>query len=893
VQNWVITKSFPSKFLIFLISNILAVDKNGSAKQWLTTYAGFLCLIVSFFGAGVYVGSLIVESDASFSSSMSRNMLTSVSAASISSYVNVKGKHLRKVEEEYKEEEEEQESASVSSEPNNPFSEPKLSSKSTSRSEDSSIHEKIYLRENPTSAIEHFTEQAARLEQIPRTPTTHTDKRYSLHAQEEGYLILPNNLDHQDLLISTWVYLDDTESNDNDMRTIFSNKEPGCEAHPEQYGISMFINAWQTNDHRLYVEYGGTESGCNKLDSANVLIDPLTWYHVAVYMNDQIAMLFINQQKVFERQNPPNRMISSRSLQVGKYALSASYTLFGNLSSIAVVHDLQTTSETDLLGIIKELADKTTVSKVNQGQVIAFYSLEDAAYEKPNSKALDMIHENHGKYIFSSYGSGVSGVNIPLIDGTQGREVTEAMRQESDRQGRERREKVKAGMQHAWRGYKTYAWGRDELKPKSNHGTDNWGGMGVTLVDSLDTLWVMGLKDEFNDAKKWVAASLSFDHAGQVSVFETTIRELGGLLAAYDLSGESVFLDKAKRLGDRLIKAFQTSSGIPSGQVNLNNGMIGNGWAGNSAILSELGTLQVEFRYLAYATGESRYEDICMKPVQMMAKKNPPFGLYPIKIRIDDGNFADNVVTFGALGDSFYEYLLKLWIQGGRKEMWLRETYDRAMNGAIAKLLQASTPTGLAFFGDWSGNHIHRKMDHLVCFVPGMLALGAYTDPLGFDSPRAQRDLSVAKAMMYTCREMYHRMTTGISAEYVEFPPGQDLVPGPQASFYILRPETAESLFILNQLTGDPIYRDWAWEIWEAIEKYCKTGTGYSSLHDVTRQNPGQEDRMESFFLAETMKYLYLAQDPDKPIDLMKYVFNTEAHPMKIFDTKKHKPVPL
>ena len=113
---------------------------------------------------------------------------------------------------------------------------------------------------------------------------------------------------------------------------------------------------------------------------------------------------------------------------------------------------------------------------------------------------------------------------------------------------------------------------------------------------------------------------------------------------------------------------------------------------------------------------------------------------------------------------------------------------------------------------------------------------------------------------------------------------------GSTAPFYILRPETAESLFILNQLTGDPIYREWAWEIWQAIDKHCKAPYGYGALRDVRVPRQGIDDRMESFFTAETVKYLWLAQNPEKPVDLDQYVFNTEAHPTKIFTD--HKPVP-
>ena len=135
-------------------------------------------------------------------------------------------------------------------------------------------------------------------------------------------------------------------------------------------------------------------------------------------------------------------------------------------------------------------------------------------------------------------------------------------------------------------------------------------------------------------------------------------------------------------------------------------------------------------------------------------------------------------------------------------------------------------------------------------------------------------------------------MESGISAEYVEFPENSknDIDVPDHVKFYILRPETAESLFILHQLTGDPIYRTWAWEIWESIDKHCRRGVGYGALRDVHNPGAGVDDRMESFFIAETIKYLYMVQDPDKPIDLTKYVFNTEAHPMKIFDDS-HVPV--
>jgi Glycosyl hydrolase family 47 len=166
----------------------------------------------------------------------------------------------------------------------------------------------------------------------------------------------------------------------------------------------------------------------------------------------------------------------------------------------------------------------------------------------------------------------------------------------------------------------------------------------------------------------------------------------------------------------------------------------------------------------------------------------------------------------------------------------------------------------------------------------GLLALGAYTDPNGLQSPRAQRDLKTARALTYTCYQMYARMKTGIAAEFVQFQNGQDFQVGRGAPHYLLRPETVESFFILNQLTGDPVYREWGWEVFQSIEKYCKTKYGYGALSNVQDTEAAPRDSMESFFLAETIKYLYLLQDPDTEIDVLnKHVFNTEAHPMRIF----------
>ena len=304
-------------------------------------------------------------------------------------------------------------------------------------------------------------------------------------------------------------------------------------------------------------------------------------------------------------------------------------------------------------------------------------------------------------------------------------------------------------MQFAWKAYEQYAFGMDEIKPETMTGGNGWGGFGTTLVDSLDTLWLMDMKEEFQRARDWVRDSLSNNRNRVVSVFETTIRSLGGLLAAYDWSGDEVFLEKAHDLGNRLFKAVDSNpSGIPYGQVNLATGAVQNiPWTGDTAILAEFGTIQLEFRLLARLTGNRDFKEKTEHIFTILKNMDPPHGLYPYFVRNSGSipEFTNQKLTFGAMSDSFYEYMLKLWLQGGKEEDLYREMYDHSIQGMHEELLQISSPSGLVFIADKNNGNLDTKMDHLVCFMGGLLALGAYTDPQGLSSMRAQRDLKTAK----------------------------------------------------------------------------------------------------------------------------------------------------
>ncbi|KAM8933491.1 endoplasmic reticulum mannosyl-oligosaccharide 1,2-alpha-mannosidase [Pelodytes ibericus] len=452
----------------------------------------------------------------------------------------------------------------------------------------------------------------------------------------------------------------------------------------------------------------------------------------------------------------------------------------------------------------------------------------------------------------------------------------------------ERQEAVIEAFRHAWKGYKEFAWGHDELKPISKS-YNEWFGLGLTLVDALDTMWIMGLKDEFEEAKAWVATKLTFDKNVDVNLFESTIRILGGLLSTYHLTTDAMFLDKAKDIGTRLLPAFNTPSKVPYSDVNIGRGTAHPPrWTSDSTV-AEVTSVQLEFRELSRLTGDDRYQkavDQVTQHVHGLAGKRD--GLVPMFINTNSGQFSHlGVFTLGARADSYYEYLLKQWIQSGKKEDVFLEDYIQAMEGVKRNLLRKSAPSHLTFVGELSHGHFSPKMDHLVCFLPGTLALGAHN---GITADH----MELATALMETCYQMYKQMDTGLSPEISHFflhdvqKKEKDIDVKPADRHNLLRPETVESLFYLFRFTGDSKYQDWGWEILQSFNKYTRVSTGgFSSINNVQSTiNPEPRDKMESFFLGETLKYLYLLFSDDVDLlNLDKFVFNTEAHPLPIWSS--------
>lgn len=489
-----------------------------------------------------------------------------------------------------------------------------------------------------------------------------------------------------------------------------------------------------------------------------------------------------------------------------------------------------------------------------------------------------------------------------------------------------KRDAVVEAFRHAWLAYERDAMGADEYHPISHQGSNltEAGGIGYTVVDAIDTMLLMGLDGEYLRARSWIEHKLSFDRNASFSTFETTIRILGGLLSAYHHSGgDSLFLDRARDLADRMLPVFDTPSGLPYPAVNLQR-RVGL-WAEENSVLvstAEASTLQLEFRYLSELTEDDIYWKKAERVIAVIKSARQHPGIASIFMDPNRGRFVTSAIRLGSRGDSYYEYLLKQFIQTDRTEGVYREMYEDAVQAIHDHLIQKSLITGLTYTAELiperdSGGEISwrltPKQDFLVCFFGGNLLLSATRAGSLYQNvsvpPRAeelsdvgQRDWTTGIELIRTCMAT-HDTKTGLAPEIAHFRiPSDNLevvqgIPGdwyikgarvgefpPYDARYMLRPETVESLFIAFRLTGDQRYRDHGWAIFQAIEKHCRIPSGgYATIVNVDEVPVRHEDKMETFFLSETLKYLFLLFSDGDTIPLSKYVFNTEAHPLPIF----------
>ena len=415
--------------------------------------------------------------------------------------------------------------------------------------------------------------------------------------------------------------------------------------------------------------------------------------------------------------------------------------------------------------------------------------------------------------------------------------------------------RTKAEFLHAWKGYKKYASGSDELLPLSRTGK-NWHEghtLLMTPVDALDTMLLMGLRKEADATRAEIVRDLRFDQDIEVKNFEITIRILGGLLSSYQMTGDKRLLSMADDLGTRLLPVFDSPTGMPYMFVNLKTGKT-SGAVSNPA---EISTLLLEFGTLGKLTGKDVFFTKAKKAlVELYKRRDPKTGLVGQGINVETGAWTSTSSHIGGAIDSYYEYLAKCARLFGDPDC---ETMSRESLLAVNRYLADDTLEGLWYGVSemTTGARTRTTFGSLQAFLPSILAFTG--------------DLDHAKRLQDSAFRMW--TLNGIEPESLDYKTMKVTRAG-----YELRPEIVESAYYLDRYTKDPKYAAMGETILSDLIRHCRTEAGYTVLKDVVSKEKG--DLMHSFFLAETLKYLYLLFNPGA-LDFDKIVFNTEAHPLR------------
>ncbi|WP_396595493.1 glycoside hydrolase family 47 protein [Brevundimonas sp. R86498] len=420
---------------------------------------------------------------------------------------------------------------------------------------------------------------------------------------------------------------------------------------------------------------------------------------------------------------------------------------------------------------------------------------------------------------------------------------------------------VRAEFRWAWQAYVEKAWGRDEINPVSGTAQSffiDGHDLGLSLIEALDTLWLMELDAEFQAGVDWVRTELDFDIDGDIQVFEANIRLVGGLLSAHLACGDPVLLDKARDLADRLLKAFDASPhGLPYRYVNLRTGAVRD----PETNLAEIGTYIAEFGVLSRLTGDSKYHAAARRAMLHALKLRSPIGLMAANIHAETGQFTSRNASIDVYADSFYEYLWDAWELFGDAE--LRDAARECLAAMIAH--QGKRYDGLLWFPmvDFeTGAVTNTSQTVLGAYLAGLLGQAGF---------RAEGD-----DFLKTYETMQDRY--GIVPESTEVTTGR-----PRTLRTGLRPEVADACLNLWLGDRDDVYRAIAATHYRNMKSSSKAAYGYTGLTDLSTRPMTQGDNCPGYWWSEQMKYYWLMFAEPKRIDLGQLVLSTEANVLRGF----------
>lgn len=423
---------------------------------------------------------------------------------------------------------------------------------------------------------------------------------------------------------------------------------------------------------------------------------------------------------------------------------------------------------------------------------------------------------------------------------------------------------VKEKTEQAWDTYTTYAWGRDNLKPISLAGEDWYEkSLGISCIDAYSTLHLMGLNKQAERIEQFVADTLDLNKNIKIKVFEINIRVLGGLLNIYHFTKNKKILKKAIDLGDQLLGAFNTPTGLPKFYVYLNTGKP----SGSVVNVAEAGSYLLEFGILSYYSKNPKYYQAAKRASEFIFEKRSELGLIGKNINVETGLWEDNTSMVGAYVDSYLEYLYKGYLLFGDQDL------KKMFETLIVPILRYHTVirdnrTWYARVQMDDGTLSDSSIYLWDAYFPGLLALSGNTT-------------EASKA--HDTWDWLWNKNQGLFFCY-DFM--KDKIVDP---YFQLNPEIIESAYYLHYVTKDFRYLERNQNYWQDLLNIAATETAFANIKNIETKE--KDDVLATFFFAETMKYLYLTFGGNNDVNPEKYVFTTEAHHFekKRFKTKRLK----
>lgn len=499
----------------------------------------------------------------------------------------------------------------------------------------------------------------------------------------------------------------------------------------------------------------------------------------------------------------------------------------------------------------------------------------------------------------------------------------------------DRQSAVEDAFKRSWTSYKSRAWLADELAPMSGLPCNGLGGWATTLIDNLDTLWVMGMREDFDQAVAAVA-NINFEDtlSPEINTHEVNIRILGGLLSAYDLSGDPILLQKSIEVGDMLYTIFDTPNRMPIIHWDLHKAARQEEQQAEEMVsASELGSFILEFTRLSQITRDPKYFDAAQNVMTNFEQRQDQTrlpGMWPVTLNARTENFGGDFYTMGAEVDSFYKTLPKAHILLGGHVPMYRSMYERftrtaashslfrPLNAEGKDILLPGSVRVTTTQNEKQRTKLEGQVNYRGCFAGGLFAMGGQL----FNIPAHRQ---IANKLVDGCIWAHEIMPMGIMPERLDIipcasqwkcpwnkwfwrqevwkkannqrepdqsvnvdafikdhslPEGVISIPDTR---YNLRPEMIESMLILHRVTAREDLLDVAWEMFLSVQNATGVEKGDAAVVDVTAEGAHIHiDSMESYWMSRTLKYFYLMFSSPDLLSMNDYVFTSGGHPLKI-----------